>query len=313
MRGMGYQTLGVLLSLAGLHGVYRLIETSWPASYFSLADYSAYRKTIHPLGYLLFRFGPVFVVTLFLAVSLQRGDQPVWPATLIMLAGHVTITHGRAAASVWPETNDPRRSPLVALHLVASASLVGVGVLAALLRVSLSPLIPPLDSLAGELWGAAIAGAFGAYLVNRTQTTSLDEATLIERARQRIAPGLIQLARDEAERNGADPDLVEAILITEDLQRPRWFRTLERVKSIVFRDGTYGIMQVRHRGAVSDAESIRIATAGALAGQQVPLQASGDYRFLDTEALRTQLHNYNRSSTWINMLVDILQTVRPPD
>jgi len=311
---VGYQVLGVLLGIVGLNGVYRLIEGSWPQNYFSLTDFASYRKTIHPLGYMAFRFAPVFLVALFLAVSLERGDQAVWPASMIMISGHVALTHGWAAIALVSQPADPRRSPLVALHVVASVLLIGVGAAGVLLREHLAALIPPLESLAGELWGAAFAGAFGAFLITRTGTRIVDEDALIRKARQRIAPDLLELARREAERNGADPDLVEAILITEDIQRPKWFRSLERAKSVFFRDGTYGVMQVRHLGWLSDADSIRTATAGVLAGQQIPIaeleNTDYEYQYVDTDALRSQLSEYNRSRVWTEMLVEVLRVVQ---
>jgi hypothetical protein len=282
----------------------------------SLSDYMSYRKSIHPFGYLMFRYGPVFAVCLFVAVSLDRGDRPVWPATIVMLVLHVWITHGRAIKTVWPNRSDPRRSPLVALHALAGLSIVVVGVAAALMRDRLAALIPPLNALAGELWGAAIAGAFVAYLFTHVSTRQVDGFALISDVRSRIAPELVALARREAVSHGADPDLVEAILVTEELQRPTWFRQLERLKSLVFREGTYGIMQVRHRGWIGDEESIRLAVADRLAGQQIPVQTYGrpgelgHAEYVDTESLRLQLSSYNRSDVWLDTVVEVLQLVR---
>ena len=51
----------------------------------------------------------------------------------------------------------------------------------------------------------------------------------------------------------------KATILTESIQRPRWFRRLERLKGILFPRGTYGIMQVRSSRPIGDRRSIERA------------------------------------------------------
>jgi len=55
-------------------------------------------------------------------------------------------------------------------------------------------------------------------------------------------------------------------MVTENLQRPPWFRSIENLKARVGLGGTYGIMQVRANHLITDRESIIIACEGHLRG-----------------------------------------------
>ena len=86
-----------------------------------------------------------------------------------------------------------------------------------------------------------------------------------------------------AAENGTDASLVRGIMIAENLQRPRWFRRLERIKG---------------RGPISDEESVRRAVGGRLSGVQV-LGADGnvDYTLLTAIAQR-----WNPDPTFVDLL-----------
>jgi hypothetical protein len=311
---MGYQVLGVTIGLLVLYAAFRLIEATWPESYMALSDYASYRKLSRPLQYALFRFGPVFAVSLFLSVSLDRGGQAVWPAVVALGALHGGATSGRAVKQLWPRASDPRRSPLVVLHVGVILAVIVTAIVAAAVRSRLQGLIPDLDQVAVELWTASIAAVLGAYFVLATRTRRLDIGQLVEMERRHLGSELLEYARQVAHAEQADPELVEAIMLTEGLQRPHWFRRLERMKSVVFKDGTYGIMQVTNHGSLSDRESIERAVTKHLAGKRVPERVQShkgeERRYLDTEALKSQLAGYNASPTWVAMVVEILQYIR---
>jgi hypothetical protein len=65
--------------------------------------------------------------------------------------------------------------------------------------------------------------------------------------------------------------LLHAIMIVENVQRPPWFRALERLKGHVFPRGTYGILQAEADRPLTDQESIDVCASTRLKGVIVPL------------------------------------------
>jgi len=109
---------------------------------------------------------------------------------------------------------------------------------------------------------------------------------------------LTPLALSLSEETNTDSALVLAILYTENLQRPRWFRRLERAKGKILRRGTYGVMQITSDHPISDEESIRLALADRLQGQQVKPDNSNCY---DSSDLERVLRDYNNSDEFIRL------------
>jgi len=297
--------LAVVLGVSALAVTYRLIEASWPESYMTLWDMASYRKIANPAGYALFRLIPVFATVLFVAVSLERANENPWPASLIVGVLHGWLTSGRAIGHTWHARSDPRRSPLIAMHafvfLLVAASAIG----AALSRNTLDGLIPELDSLASELWGAVLAALLAAFFIETTRSGTIEVPDLMARQRKLLGEQLMEVVRVLALEHNADRMLVEAILFTESTQRPKWFRNLERVKSWFSKSGTYGVMQVFHDGYLTDEASIRIAVAERLANT---LPEDGEQ--LDHDQLEVLLRRYNPSEAFNSMASEFYRTSR---
>jgi len=71
----------------------------------------------------------------------------------------------------------------------------------------------------------------------------------------------IPLIRIESNRVGIDPYLLLSLAVLEDINRPSWFRALEKLifKTGFYKPKTFGLMQVSSNKPVSDKESIRLA------------------------------------------------------
>ena len=69
----------------------------------------------------------------------------------------------------------------------------------------------------------------------------------------------MHLIENLSEKNNADPTLVKAICIAENIQRPSWIRRLENILGRFKPEATYGIMQVTSKKPISDKESIKQA------------------------------------------------------
>jgi hypothetical protein len=107
---------------------------------------------------------------------------------------------------------------------------------------------------------------------------------------------LWDLAKRTADNAGADASLALAVMVVENLQRPPWFRRLERLKGFIFKRGTYGIMQVAAPQPITDEESIIRAVRERLTGVSVRSQSGEvDWDLLDAFA-RTYNPNPNFSA-----------------
>lgn len=134
---------------------------------------------------------------------------------------------------------------LIAAHLIIIAGLLGVAALALMLRRPLAGAVPSLQEIRSDLWTAVAAATLGTYLVHLSRGHAPSTGEVLAVSKSRLPDGLWELAAQEARHHDSDPQLVRAILLVENLQRPEWLRQLERVKGLLIADGTYGVMQVR--------------------------------------------------------------------
>jgi hypothetical protein len=170
----------------------------------------------------------------------------------------------------------------------------------------LQALVPEADELRGGLWTAILAGILGAYLTRVSARSEIPAAELVNASMRRVDPALLELARDLAQQYGADPDLVVAILLVENLQRPGWIRAIERVVGRLLPIGSYGIMQVKTDKPISDRESIELAISTRLAGQVVPLSG----KFIDRAALTAIIRSYNGNRRFVELVETVYWELR---
>ena len=307
---MAWSLLSAVVGALFLAASFRLIEARWPASYISVSDYASYRKMTWPVSYLVFRFLPVFLVALFGAVNLERAGHPVWPFVVVLLVVHAAHTSGIAGLETLRSAElGSRRGPLLALHSIVIALVAGTAILGALLRGQLEDAVPAPGDVLPELWGAAAAATVAAALVAMTASRHLEIDVLVAEQRRRVGSRLLSLARDGARQRGVDPVLVEAIMLAESLQRPRWFRGLERLKGRVYRKGTYGIMQVTSDRPLSDEHSLGLALHGHLADLPAIRNEDGH---LDYEAIDAAVRQHNDTPDFVELVRELMYTIERP-
>ena len=86
-----------VLSAVILHVAYLAIRSNWPDSYTSVSDFGTNLKRNRPLSYIAFRLGPVFIITLFVSVNLERSGYYVWLFATLLILLHGGITVGKAS------------------------------------------------------------------------------------------------------------------------------------------------------------------------------------------------------------------------
>lgn len=275
---VGWGALGAVLIWA----VFRAIEMGWPTSYFSITDLVAQRVSASALSYTLFRFAPIVVVSVFVLVSAERtGGDAVWTGLALGLI-HIGTSAGLELLREVRRAR--RRLNHIAYHVIISAGIaLSVTATVWLSRLdAVRRLVPPVDDVRSDLWTALFAAAVAAAFVKRTSSVHLSESDLLMKARARVRPELLEFARSTAVEKGSDPRLLEAFLLVENMQRPRWFRrfeyalgALERLAGAQ-RRRTYGIMQYPSLDPIDDETSIEMSATHRLAGIAIPINDYGD-------------------------------------
>lgn len=294
--------LAVLLGTGFLHVFYRAVEAHWPASYFSITTGPTYAISANPVGYLLFRFAPTFVVCAFVAVVLGRNDQPAVLPVIMISVLHAATTTGRALVNL-VRAGRLRTRPLIALmYIGVSLGLLVVGALALPASTVFAPVVPTLNETLSDLWTALLAGVVAAYIVRVTQQGHLSTEELLEQSRRRISPELWEEAVRQAVQYKADPDLVRAVMLVENLQRPSWFRKLEALAGAFRARGSYGIMQVQSSERLSDLESIQTAVSTEFADVEIPKRDYGWGPVPDSSAVKEFAVSYNPSDDFADLV-----------
>lgn len=247
--------LGLVLIMMFFRGV----ETRWPENYFTIKDVLTYKISTSPIRYVLFRFGPVAVAGFFVG-SLATAEQESAAASVsVMALAHMTMSSGQA---IFKTLRQPKHEFARSVRLLVYAILcVGV-LLAALIGWMLSRIEPLRDLLPRStdvslaLWTAVIAGVIGAFLLAVSRGLAPSTEAVLNRSRSTLRDDMWEFMAVEARNQNADPALVQAVALVENLQRPPWIRALERAKGTFIRKGTYGLMQVTADEPISDQESV---------------------------------------------------------
>lgn len=115
-------------------------------------------------------------------------------------------------------------------------------------------LAPDVRGLSTNIWATvlALALAKGAYdLLKRAPEAEY----LHDRAARSVDPELLVKIRSA---DCSHTGVLEAIALAEAVERPRWFRRLERCVPGV---ESTGVMQVKHKGVLTDEESVELFLA----------------------------------------------------
>lgn len=216
-------------------------------TYFALSSGPDYAISRNVMRYLAFRLGPVFITATFASVTLARlGTGLVVPLLTLGLL-HGLLTSGRALLALTRQERSARRPLLVLMHSGVVLASTGVATSAALGAQHLGGLVPSLKDVSSDLWIGLIAGVIGAYIVRILGSTHLDVSDAFRASRRSIPTHLWGAAEGLAVEANAAVRLVRAVMLVENIQRPSWFRRLERMAGRLVRGGSYGILQVRRR------------------------------------------------------------------
>jgi hypothetical protein len=299
---------GTAVGAALIFLFYTAVRTRWPAHYASSSDDFGMIVNRTIFRYAVFALGPPYVVALLVGTTVRRAGGP--GLLVAFLIGVFQVCYLRVRETRWTlrYNHTAMRMPTLALETALAVGALAAATLGGLGPGRLTFVVPPIDEYFKSLWGTILVAILAAIVIAKTRV-QLDVGRLVNRSRKEVGLRLRALARSEATRVGADADLVEAILLTENLQRPKWFRQLERVKGSLFPRGSYGVMQVTADRPISDDESIVRAVEDHLRGST--LTRSGD-GYPEYESLKRALTHYNKDSAFVELGMQIFYHVYHP-
>lgn len=299
-------------SIAFIYAFYRFFESKWPEHYFSPDDKTSIFVSLSLTRYLVFRFFPVVVITA-LIFSISKNFHTHERIILGFISGlfHGIITNGVSIVKILIKDSSVKLyinkflqigSNLLTLVIVTIAGASGGYISSFEVTQKLSP---TFQGIVDNLWSSFIAIAL--FFILRkvySMTQNLQPVDIYERSYKKISADLLDYIKRIAEDNNADEKLVLAICITENLQRPKWFRLLEKVSWLIFRKkGTYGIMQVTSSEYLTDEESITISVKEYLSNTK---NINQDY--LSIEAA---VSNYNKDPNYVATVMEAYSFLGP--
>lgn len=226
--------------------LYMLIRTSWPGLYFGPDDRFGTIISSSAVSYACFRTLPILAMVGFAGTySSRASEDSVWA----LVISYITVY---TIASILLKASGRRQYGRSLSHadkawLTASTALVIIG------AISGSLLVPVFDKIlpSGEsISEAVITAIFVAAIALAGRALSFNNARMdvvVTKALRREAAILSEIEHQCADLNIPSEPII-AIYIAEALQRPRWFRRLERIAAKFGMAKTLGPLQATMAG-----------------------------------------------------------------
>lgn len=308
MREQAVTVTGAVIIPIILWLFYNAVKTEWPENYITASqDFGTVVN--RSIGrYVLFRVAPSYCTTLVVATTVDRFRGSGMAAALVGAGAFVLLTQARHIVEVWRRVHGHRRLPMLIVSVAAGFGIMTAAVLGGLGPGPFVAVVPPIDEFFKSLWTTILLALIAVALIKYYRHETSTEV-LVRRSQAEVGRHLLDFARETAHRHGTDPWLVDAILLTENLERPRWVRRVERAKAIVSPKGSYGIMQVQAERPISDEESIEHAVRDHLAGRLIERDGWG----YSEEQLKDALSAYNSNPMFIELAVTIYAYIYSPN
>lgn len=267
------------------------------------------------LNYFLFRLLPPFIIFLLLSGFLSRYNGEVNYLPYILIAA--------ATSLLLRDTLQLFKSNLISeklLHLTNIFLVLVVASATSLLaqKVDLSFLAPNIDGLVDNLWSSLLVAMLVIFYFRITNMStkyqdSRDEEVAIDnyilRSYQGIKAKQYDTIEDACQNNQCSKQILYAILIHENMNRPTWLRAIENIIVRFFKiDLTVGIAQVRSKKPLTDNESI--VKAAAILENSVYVDSGRGDGFTSTQQLEELLDIYNSSPKYAESISIIISRLR---
>lgn len=302
-----FETLFIaVIGAIALNAVYVFFRTEWPRVYTSLDSRVDYQYKRHPLKTVVgFRGLPVAVVTAITAEMIDRSGGDVKVGSGIMIVTYLSLSTGRALRDIVTPPRDQNYVLLVLYHVVQITVVLLFSAMGLIAHDLWGPWIPSFNDLMIALFAGSFAAVMAIWAKDVMSTVYLDDSQVVDQLRNDVGHKLIGYARRRCrvlDRSGNLGHLVEAILLAEAQQRPKWFRKLERLSGIFGREGTYGVAQVRSKGAISDELSISVLIGQLIRNAPGPFEAVIE----NQDELQKLLRSHNPDDEHVNRIATFL-------
>lgn len=289
---------------------YSAFKLKWPDLYFSVNDMAAFFISVSLKRYLAFRFIPVFLIlTVVLGVFMK--DQSISIATsagMICMGVHALLSNGKAIYDLLKRSKNIKIyfniAYQISLHVITFIFLIILGFLSGFLSKTsfVNIITPTIQGLTDNIWSALLTVILIEYLRLLYTEKSIDIEEVIKRSKNNIEPDIFKMIDYVSIKFRASPTLLKAICIIENIQRPKWVRKIENIKSFLRQTGTYGIMQVKSSRPISDLVSIEIAAENFFAD-------TADMKSYETIAQK--ITNYNDSVQYRDLVIRAINYLDP--
>lgn len=302
--------LPILLSVFLVRLFYRAFKNTWPELYFSVSDYTSLFISFSPIRYFAFTLLPTLIVSAFVLSIFLRIYQIQSLVSLGLLIGliHSVSTNGVA---LWKLLNNNKtihtfynRYFQIFVHMISILTITTSGYFGGVLgqQKFLIPFIPTWGII-DNLWAALLSSILTVFLYRLYTNKYTSEEDVIEKSRKSLSAKLVKHISLVCEKHKAKKELVLAICITENIERPAWVRKLERIKSYFFKSGTYGIMQVAAASFIDDFQSVDKAVEKYFNGTALISFSDGELKY--------QLSKYNNDSKFIELATAAFYELQP--
>lgn len=293
---------GLLVTMA-----FATVRTKWPAQYVyprSPAEQFPMRSLPK---YLLFRLLPPYVGACLVAATLSRRGDSMAEGLVVFIIVHAGMTNLTAAAKMlWHDASQPGSLRTSVYHLVSVGLVAVVAVVAFATFRPLLPFVPDPEGLVINLWSAAFTAIAVVAAQNAFSKGRPGESVALQ-ARTVVGESLWAYADEQAAAHSTDPQVMQAIVSAEAIERPAWVRRVETIKGLLGAAGTYGIAQMPCDRPVSDRESIELL-CGSFDGFQ-PERDQHGHILQERLAARVELHNSN--SAFVELVLRIHAELTP--
>ncbi len=230
--------------------LYQHLRVHWPASYFGPAETLSQFVSSSAIRYVLFRFGPPFLVFALVAAVATRPRVSVLAAAMLYVAASTALSTRSSLLDV-PGSVRLTRQRIAVLVVVAFGNLIAAVAAYATGVRWLRDFVPkPEDLVSDVVSGLIAAGLSVAFIVLVREPIGWKGAG----RRPDLTDGVIAQIRWMALDRNVDERLAISIAYVENAERPPWMRNIERLNPF-WRDGSYGLFQTAGRRGLSDAES----------------------------------------------------------
>lgn len=296
--------VGVLIGVGLLWLFYTVVRTAWPVYYASLGP-NDYGIVVNrgALRYFGFAVIPVYAVALVVSTTVGRLNGHAMFCALAIGGVHAARTQLRYIFVTLRNSRSRLRLPSVSYAAVMAVLIAASSFAAGLGPGPVPQVVPEPQEFFNAFWTTAFVALLTTFVALKARSQN-DPKMAFDRSLAEVGTDLVNLARATAVEYDADPNLTVAILLTENLQRPPWFRRIERLRGRFIPRGSYGVMQVQSDRPITDEQSIQQAIALHLAGARLPSQGYARWN-----SARRALRRYNPDDSFVDLGMEIFQVL----